>query len=264
MNSEEAREKIIDFVVDHQGCTAQNIVDGVEKAMSRTLVFRYLPQMVKEGIIEDKNLNRRDHRFFVNSISPLLLISLELNEFENRLNLWIADTRKKYDDQISLWKRTNHREDFDYAEDLGTEALFAVNTIFSHIFSTYTTEVLSFLSKFSNDPEFLDKLYSKVLSTLHRIMSNISKQIPFIGYERPDNRKSGGWGPPGNVMNLDSFRSIHRGLKKYALDSKEYDDLMGIIWKISDNVLPAINKEQHAEMLAVGWKKVFENPDRYP
>jgi hypothetical protein len=45
--------------------------------------MKLLACYAKEGIVKDDKLNRRDHRYFVDSNNPIVEISRELDEFES-------------------------------------------------------------------------------------------------------------------------------------------------------------------------------------
>lgn len=254
MKPEEARNKIVEFVTGHQGCTAQDIVDGVKDAMSRTPTFFYIGELVEEKILEDKRLNRRGHRYFVVSANPLVLATRELDELEVRFTRWIDEIRNYYN-QLSLLKTSNRNEISDQEFEIWRATVISINTIFSHIVNTYTTKALSSWSQLSNDKEFLDKLYSTLFSRLHRMMSHVSRALPHLIPEMA-NRTIGKW-RWGSRMDLNSFRETRDYWHKYQLDNREFNNLMTTIWKISKDVIPAENHK-------VGWKKVFDNPDKYP
>jgi hypothetical protein len=133
-------------------------------------------------------------------------------------------------------------------------------TIFHHILETYTIKLLSSWSQFSNDKEFLDRLYSRMFSKLYYIMTRLSKQFPFRGHE-PDKRTSGGWLPEPSI-DLDSFSEAHKWLHEHSLDTKEFDALMGTIWRISADVVPTYDGGKRA-YVTVGWKEALEDLSRY-
>ena len=82
MNIEERKRVIINFIKDHSDCTADELVNGVSEKISRTLVFRYLPDLIKDKIVLDNSKNRRDHKLSINNQNLLLEVQEELEGFQ--------------------------------------------------------------------------------------------------------------------------------------------------------------------------------------
>jgi predicted transcriptional regulator len=56
---------------------------GVKDKISRVPVFDTLSELIKEGIVKDQKVNRRDHRLVVDTNNPIIETLRELGEFEN-------------------------------------------------------------------------------------------------------------------------------------------------------------------------------------
>ena len=82
MNIEDRKRIITNFIKDHPDCKAEEIVQGISDKMSRALVFRYLPELIKENIVLDNSKNRRDHKFSINNNNLLLEVQDELDNFK--------------------------------------------------------------------------------------------------------------------------------------------------------------------------------------
>lgn len=82
MNIEERKHVIINFIKDHSDCTADELVKGVSEKISRTLVFRYLPDLINDKIVLDNSKNRRDHKLSINNQNLLLEVQEELEVFQ--------------------------------------------------------------------------------------------------------------------------------------------------------------------------------------
>jgi len=256
MDSEMRRNIIIEFVAKNQGCTAQIIVDGVKDQMSRTLVFSTLKGLLQDHIVEDNKLNRRNHRYFVNRSNLLYSVTQELNEFEKRILRWIESMKEKYTSQIVLAKKTNLSADFRKAQEIDISAWFTSKTIVTDVVSNYTREALSKWSKQSQDREFLEKLYATVFSKFQRIISRLSRIIPFTEGERPETVENIRRFPRLN-RDLEAFRDSWDGLRDNRLDNTEFDDLMKMVWKIGQD------EDSIDEGRRVDWKEVLENPNKY-
>ncbi|MDP9286657.1 MAG: hypothetical protein M3P08_00450 [Thermoproteota archaeon] len=256
MDTEMRRNIIVEFVAKHQGCTAQIIVDGVKDKMSRTLVFSTLKGLLQDRIVEDNKLNRRNHRYFVNTSNLLYSVTHELNEFEARLLRWVESMKVKYTSQIVLAKKTNLTAHFHKAQEIDIEAWYGSKTIVADVVNTYTREALSSWSKQSKDREFLEKLYATAFSKFQRIISRLSRIIPFSENERPETIE-GIRQFRGGRRDFEAFEYLWEKLRTKRLNNTEFDDLMEMVW----------NAGQHEygldENMRVGWKDVLENPDKY-
>jgi hypothetical protein len=256
MDSEMRRNIIIEFVANHQGCMAQIIVDGVKDQMSRTLVFSTLKGLLQDHIVEDNKLNRRNHRYFVNRSNLLYSVTQELNEFEVRLLRWIESMKEKYTSQIVLAKKTNLSADFHKAEEIDISAWYTSKTIVADVVNTYTREALSKWSKQSKDTEFLEKLYATVFSKFQRIISRLSRIIPFTENARPDTIE-GIRQFRGGSRDLEDFTYSWERLRDNRLDNTEFDSLMKMVWKIGQDE-DGLDEDER-----VDWKDALENPDKY-
>jgi hypothetical protein len=86
MNESLRRNKIIEYVIKHPGCNAEKALRGVNDWMARATYYRCLRDLMHEGIVisgpKDKPKSR-DHKLFVNTNNPLVIIPKELEQFEN-------------------------------------------------------------------------------------------------------------------------------------------------------------------------------------
>jgi hypothetical protein len=82
MNEEERGRIIIEYISIHQGCKAEEVVDGVKDHISRVPVFKILKALIEEGIVKDETSNRRDCKLFVAENNLLVSIPKELQDFE--------------------------------------------------------------------------------------------------------------------------------------------------------------------------------------
>ena len=76
-------EIITKFISENQYCKAEDVVQGVKDNISRVPVYGTLAKMMKEGLLRDQKINRRDHRLVVDTNNPIIEISRELEEFES-------------------------------------------------------------------------------------------------------------------------------------------------------------------------------------
>jgi hypothetical protein len=102
----------------------------------------------------------------------------------------------------------------------------------------------------------LEKLYATVFSKFQRIISRLSKIIPFSESDRPETVEGIRRFPRLN-RDLDAFRYSWDGLRDNRLDNTEFDELMKMVWKIGQD------EDSIDEADRVDWKDVLENPDKY-
>ena len=80
------RDAIINFIGKHQGCTAEDIVEG-DKTSGRVKIFGILKDLKKENVIreEKSDTNKRDKKLFLNETNPLVSFPKEVKEFKEHL-----------------------------------------------------------------------------------------------------------------------------------------------------------------------------------
>src|SRR5919197_6717201 len=83
MKEEDRREMIIKFISQNQGCTFGQIAEGVKDNISRVPAYNTVSDLVDDSIVKDQKVNRRDHRFFVDTNNPVIVTSRQIDEFES-------------------------------------------------------------------------------------------------------------------------------------------------------------------------------------
>ena len=197
------REKIIvDYVSTHQGCTAQDIVDGVIDKISRIPVFNIINQLVNDGVLRDDKINRRDHRYFVVENNLLVSVPKELEVFARnfyfileKVQICLADRNlaKKLAQRFH-WKAENMTPDnFHKLIEVHKHQLLdpAVDVFFAQVIR-YNIRAISVWPSMIKDPEVLSKLYILVFSKFNEIR-NFLLQIYKSMF-------------PGNVSHLEKYK----------------------------------------------------------
>jgi hypothetical protein len=82
ITTEDRRRKIIEYIKSHPGCKMDEIVKGVSKFASRALVFKIIADFVKEEIVENRAINRRDSSLYLREDNLLLRITEVLDRIE--------------------------------------------------------------------------------------------------------------------------------------------------------------------------------------
>jgi hypothetical protein len=83
INEEYRVTTVTEYIGNHKGCTAQEIVDG-QKVNGREKVFKILGELKKVGMISEEKdeRDRRKKKLFLTNDHPLVSIPSELNNFE--------------------------------------------------------------------------------------------------------------------------------------------------------------------------------------
>jgi hypothetical protein len=83
IDEQQRRQVVIDYISDHKGCIAEDIVKG-QTIVGRVKLFRILPDLKKEGVVipEQSTKNKRDIKLFLNNDHPFVSLPRELKEFK--------------------------------------------------------------------------------------------------------------------------------------------------------------------------------------
>ena len=84
INEEQRRKKVIDFISEHQGCMAEDLVEGVQDFIGRGKVFNILKNLKDEMIVKEEKSkpNSRNIKLFVIKGNPLVTVPKKLYEFK--------------------------------------------------------------------------------------------------------------------------------------------------------------------------------------
>src|SRR5215217_7760367 len=201
MQGKERRETITKFISEHQYCTAEDLVLGVKDKISRVPVFDTLSDLLKEGIVKDQNLNRKEHRFVVDANNPIVETSRELDEFENAYISFLEKVKehinKRYyelknhhysDPEPSIVDEANRHpfrkalsgeelraldeaKEFFYASDLISRSLH----IFSEVLKMYMLRSITIWPSIIKDRQFLNLINSAVFSKFSDIQMHMNE-----------------------------------------------------------------------------------------
>jgi hypothetical protein len=181
MDEQVRRNIVIDFISQHKGCTAEDIVRGQDK-IGRGKVFKILKNLKKEAIVkpEKSDTNQRDIALFIDNDHPIILFSTEFREFKNYLYSLI-------DKAINI-RLKDPLDDYLYPsfELLGTCII-----VFLEYLKMTHYRAFFLWSKKVQDPETLRKLYKLFYSeTTNLYLEILSKFKPaFVnskGYDLED------------------------------------------------------------------------------
>jgi hypothetical protein len=181
---EERRTRILEYIINHQGCNVQDVIMGVESYVSRVTVFNIIESLEKAGAIrkqKDKP-NSRDHKLFADSNNPLISLPKEFDEFKEYyypLLETVKEQVKEYsEDDIAQTCRY-----FGYLTKLGL--------IFGEFVRIYDTRALLAWPRQIRDTESLKNLYILFFSEVLEVLDEINKVFSFLFSDLGAQRKEG-------------------------------------------------------------------------
>jgi hypothetical protein len=183
MEEKERREIVIKFVSQNQGCTFGQIAGGVKDKISRVPAYNIVSDLVYEGIIKDRKINRRDHRYFVDTNNPVIVTSKEIDEFESvyipLLQKVKENLNTRYHDIMSShYPNLDQRSLGEYfnAFDLIPSSF----RIFSEVLGVYMERSTILWPDLIKDKDFRNTLNSTVLEKFSDIQTRMNEILGSI------------------------------------------------------------------------------------
>jgi hypothetical protein len=96
MNEEQRRKKVIDFISEHQGCIAEDLVEGIKNDIGRGKIFHILENLKVEMIVTEVRAkpNSRNIKLYVDKDNPLVIVPKKLDEFKQLFMVFLKSIRK--------------------------------------------------------------------------------------------------------------------------------------------------------------------------
>jgi hypothetical protein len=170
MEDTKRREIIIGFINENQPCTSQDLVKGVSDKISRVPVFDTLSELMKDGIVKDQKINRRDHSLFIDTKNPMIVVSRVIDEFESVYISLLKNVKehinKRYHDlKTRHYSNPQHRslgeiDEFFHTTDLISRSL----RIFSDVLMMYMLRSAALWPDIIGDRDFVNKLNSTIFT----------------------------------------------------------------------------------------------------
>jgi predicted transcriptional regulator len=98
VGKEDIKRTITEFISNNQGCTAEEIVNGLKEHISRVPIYSALKELDREGVVKDRSTSRRDHRYFIDSTNPSILIPQQLESIVKSFRHWLNESEMKWRD----------------------------------------------------------------------------------------------------------------------------------------------------------------------
>jgi len=161
--TEAARQQVvIDFILNNQGCTAQDIIDG-QDVSGRGKVFDILEVLKKDGVVTSQVSikDKRDTLLFVSLNNPIVTVTRELNLIESFLDTILADLNSNL---LEILPNNEGRDakgryhEIDAYENAIYHLVIPIQITLNLIDQIYRNKSFFWSSKIK-DPESLDRLH---------------------------------------------------------------------------------------------------------
>jgi predicted transcriptional regulator len=239
LDSEERHRRIvIQFISTNQGCTAEQLVDGVDKELSRVTVYKTLRYLLDKGLVQDRATNRRDHKFFVDINNPLFSIPQQLEEIE-------AMFKELLDKSKTAWRNIDKRRfnatatniDLFFALTKGVKSwvYFAPAVILRLITDTitiYSTTI--WINKF-RDKDTFNRLLTNVFMKLASLNGSYVEYLNEIQHSRPERVKFDDAVITRNSSPLQLMYASRRIYKEIDME-KQIDKMLDLLWKFNEDI----------------------------
>ena len=176
---EQARQKsVLDFIDNHQGCTAEDIVKG-SKLSGRGKTFRMLKDLKKENVVREEisDSNRRDKKLFLNESNPLISFPREVKEFKGYLYPLF---------RAAQYYRSGEYENEVYPNDILLKECFSLFFEYLNI-NNYRAFVI--WQNTIKDKETLGKLYMLFYSEMLNFNLELRELFQPVGFGYLKNKK---------------------------------------------------------------------------
>jgi len=162
LNSDDRQELIKDAIRNFPGYSIEEIYEKVKSKMSRKTYFRELDILVQRGEVLKEHANKRDRKLYLNTDSPLIIVSKELEDFERNFIELANKTQNKLDLLLLSDSLSNslHKSIFNNNEEMAlTDRIISYYTLLlAIIFHVMESYQFRYILKWSSILKEEDKL----------------------------------------------------------------------------------------------------------
>jgi hypothetical protein len=234
LDSEERHRRIvIQFISSNQGCTAEQLVDGVDKEISRVPVYKTLKGLLKEAIVQDRATNRRNHKFFIDVNNPLFSIPQQLEEIEKAFRN-LLNQSEKYLQRMDKQKLTPDLL-FEYATGyyitMYLWPAFILRIITDSLLQHSTT---IWITKY-RDKDTLNQLFTIVFMKLLSLNSDYAKYLKNIRRDDIERTQVKEAAFTRNLSPLQLMYASRKVYKQIHLEN-QIDEMLELLWKFDKDI----------------------------
>lgn len=171
-------QRIIEFVVENQGCSKEDVVNGTGD-LSRVPTINRLNNLIKLGIIITHAKGKKyRNRLYVSEQDLISSVSRQLHAFERNyfplLSKVIRWTKKP---DVLVWKQFKHKYRRDPTKEDLHELLLNVLVLFQMMMNTYTLRSIFEWPQLIKDREYLVTLNGAVFQRISELYTNIYDKL---------------------------------------------------------------------------------------
>jgi hypothetical protein len=256
ISTETRRMDIINYIVDHQGCTKTDLERGLDGHISKRTIYKLVDIMIEEGVLKDQRNDKKSIRLFVNKNSLLASVPIELEQFKSAF--------------ISLFDKTNEKVIFPSigtSPDIASERTLQLSeerlSLFLRMVDSILIRSIVKWPKRIKDKETLKKLYYTVFIKISDMLIDIAEQHEIPSFLLESTIK---------ILALKKLRGgsslfpYWQNFRRYGIQ-KETDNIIDAIWNIDKEIqeivyqdLPLISEKVglNFQYGSSNWRELFE------
>jgi hypothetical protein len=257
----ENKQKVFDYIKDHEGCSKQDVVRGMNGKPSRITVLNILHNLEQNKTIDAiKKSNGQLYKLYINKDNLVASLEIDFSNFENAYFLLLQKARDKFEEKRRIVAKTT-------TPRTGADNEFILLTC---IFSIYEDMVKTYLmrafviwpQKTNNDSETLSKLYTTLFSRLAKMQLKLLDALPTKSFVFPITKNI-------ILQSLELPKHIEPTLyysKEYKL-IKEVSDTIDAVWNIAHDLF-YLGYHDHLEQYNLDkvkdWRELLKLRKQHP
>jgi predicted transcriptional regulator len=234
---------LIEFISRNQGCTAEQLVEGLKDKISRVPVYERLKVLLKEGLVKDESTNRRDYRLYVDRNNPSISIPQQLEDIEKRFKNLLNKSEPHWTQFEKTMDKALDMIVYDSNVDLFLELIkthgsrsYSAPTMILQIISdsiiVHSTTI--WISKF-HDKDALNKLFANVYIKLASLTSHYLSYLSNIQSGHLERIQFGG-AAANRALSPIQLMYVSRSLYKEIGIQEEVEALFDSLWIFNKDV----------------------------
>jgi hypothetical protein len=170
INTETRWQDIINYIIDHQGCTKADLERDLAQRIPKGTIYKLVNVMIKEGVLIEQKHDKKSIRLFVNKNNLLASVPIELEQFKSALDALFDKTNEKITFPSIFGTSPNIAS--DRISQLSEERL----SLFLRMVDSILIRSIVKWPKRIQDKETLKKLYYTVFIKISDILIDIAEQ----------------------------------------------------------------------------------------
>ena len=233
INTETRWQDIINYIIDHQGCTKADLERDLAQRIPKGTIYKLVNVMIKEGVLIEQKHDKKSIRLFVNKNNLLASVPIELEQFKSALDALFDKTNEKITFPSIFGISPNIAS--DRISQLSEERL----SLFLRMVDSILIRSIVKWPKRIQDKETLKKLYYTVFIKISDILIDIAEQreIPSFLLESTVEKLA--------IEKLRGGGSLYlywQNFRKYGIQ-KEIDNVIDALWNLDKEIQEIVYKD---------------------